>query len=142
MKKPAENRIHLPSIDYGHYSLSELQDQKVLAVFSAYHAHGRPGEFIHTLEDFLENITYPHCKDDRWRGEHKSLYLKGRETDRIYGAKVTTMEAPEIYGMGSLGYLVKVDGLTFFYSSFPTSKLEEFQKEVILLLNRIPPILL
>ena len=40
------------------------------------------------------------------------------------------MEAREAYGMGSLGYLVKVDGLTFFYSSFPTSKSEEFQKEV------------
>ncbi len=119
-----------PSIDNGHYSLSELRDQKVLAVYSAYHAHGGPGEFIHTLEDTLENITYLHYKDDRWRGGKKSLYLKGRETHQIYGAEITTMEAHEIYGMGSLGYLVKVDGLTFFYSSFPTSKSEEFQKEV------------
>lgn len=119
-----------PSVDNGHYSLSELQGQKVLALYSAYHAHGGPGEFIHTLEDSLEHITYLHYKDDRWRGGHKSLYLKGRETHSIYGAKITTMEAHEAYGMGSLGYLVKVDGLTFFYSSFPTSKLEEFQKEV------------
>jgi ankyrin repeat protein len=119
-----------PSIDNGHYSLSELQDQKVLAVYSAYHAHGGPGEFIHTLEDSLENITYLHYKDDRWRSGEKTLYLKGRETHNIYGAEIVTMEAHEIYGMGSLGYLVKVDGLTFFYSPFPTSKSEEFQKEV------------
>ena len=119
-----------PSIDNGHYSLSELRNHKVLAVYSAYHAHGGPGEFIHTLENSLENITYLHYKDDRWRGGNKSLYLKGHETHNIYGAEIITMEAHEIYGMGSLGYLVKVDGLTFFYSSFPTSKTEEFNKEV------------
>jgi len=119
-----------PSIDNGHYSLSELWDQNVMVLYSAYHAHGGPGEFIHTLEDSLKNISYLHYKDDRWRHGNKSLYLKGRETHHIYGAEIITMEAHEIYGMGSLGYLVRVDGLTFFYSPFPTSKTEEFNKEV------------
>jgi len=124
-RKPDE-----PSIDNGHYSLSELRDQNVMVLYSAYHAHGGPGEFIHTLEDSLQNITYLHYKDDRWRHGNKSLYLKGREIHNIHGAEIITMEAHEIYGMGSLGYMVRVDGLTFFYSPFPTSKTEEFNKEV------------
>ena len=124
-RKPDE-----PSIDNGYYSLSELADQNVMVLYSAYHAHGGPGEFIHTLEDSLQNINYFHYKDDSWRHGKKSLYLKGREIHDIHGAEIITMEAHEIYGMGSLGYLVRVDGLTFFYSPFPTSKTEEYNKEV------------
>ena len=103
---------------------------RLITAIIPYHARANTMEFIHALEDSIENITYLHYKDDFWRGGNKSLYLKGQETQNIYGAEVLTMEAHEAYGMGSLGYLVKVDGLTFFYSPFPTSKMEEFQKEV------------
>jgi ankyrin repeat protein len=119
-----------PSVDNGHYSLAELRNQPVVALYSAYHAEPETMEFIHALEDSVDNITYLHYKDDRWRGGNKSLYLKGREKPELEGMDILTMEAHLVHGMGSLGYLVKVDGLTFFYSPFPTTKLDEFKSEV------------
>jgi ankyrin repeat protein len=119
-----------PSVDNGHYSLAELRNQPVVALYSAYHAEPETMEFIHDLEDSVDNITYLHYKDDRWRGGNKSLYLKGRERPELEGMDILTMENHLVHGMGSLGYRVKVDGLTFVYSTFPTTKLDEFRAEV------------
>jgi ankyrin repeat protein len=119
-----------PSVDNGYYSLSELKDLKVTALYSAYHALPQTMEFIHTFENDIKNIQYLHYKDDRWRGGSKSAYLKGREFFKREGLDILTIETHEKYGMGSLGYLIKSDGLTMFYPSFPTSKTEEFKKEI------------
>ena len=119
-----------PSVDNGNITVEELASQNVIALYSAYHAEPGDMEFIHALEDKLPNVTYLHYKDDRWRGGNKSLYLKGRESHNMDGVEIITMETHAQHGMGSLGYLVKVDGLTFFYSCFPVENLEEFKKEV------------
>ena len=119
-----------PSVDNGYPTARELADQNVIALYSAYHAEPETFEFIHGLENEIQNITYLHYKDDRWRGGDKSIYLKGREAHRLKDAEIVTMETHATHGMGSLGYLVKVDGLTFFYSCFPVENLDEFKKEI------------
>jgi ankyrin repeat protein len=126
-----------PSVDNGSIALDELADQDVIALYTAYHAEPGGMEFIHGLEEKIENIAYIHYKDDRWRGGHKSVYLKGRETHEINDAEIVTMETHGQHGMGSLGYLVKCDGLTFFYSCFPVEDLEVFKKEVDFIASKI-----
>ena len=120
----------IPSLHNGFISSSEISDQNVIALYSTYHAYPNTMEFIHTIEDSINNITYLNYKDDMWRGGKNTYYLKGREKKQIGEVEIISLETHLKHGMGSLGYLIKTGGLTFYYSCFPSELTEEYKKEV------------
>lgn len=123
-------RPDIPSLFNGFVSASEIADQNVISFYSTYHAAPNTMEFIHAIEDSIKNINYLNYKDDRWRGGKNTFYLKGRELQKIDNIEIRTIETHETHGMGSLGYLIKTDGLTIYYGCFPTELLEEYKKEI------------
>jgi ankyrin repeat protein len=125
-----------PSLSNGWISAAEIMNQDIVALYSGYHAEPGSMEFIHGLEDVLDRITYVNYKEDRWRGGKKTLYVKGREVQRIGQAEVIPYETVDEGGMGSLGYLIRVDGLTIFYPNFFPEDIEAFKKEVDFLAER------
>jgi len=119
-----------PSVANGWISTKEICNENVTALYSAYHAIPNSLEFIHSIEDSLKNIVYLHYKDDRWRGGKNSYYLKGREIQKFGTAEIISYETHDSYGMGSLGYLVKANDLTFFYPNFFPEDTIMFKKEI------------
>ncbi|MFC2119274.1 ankyrin repeat domain-containing protein, partial [Bacteroidota bacterium] len=123
-------RPDIPSLHNGFISDSEIADQNVIALYSGYHAVPGSMEFIHGMEESIKNITYLNYKDDRWRGGNKTFYLKGREKKQIGNVEIRTLETHQSYGMGSIGYLIKTEGLTIYYGCFPTELIDEYKKEI------------
>lgn len=124
-RKPDE-----PKLSNGFITADEIAEQNVFAIYTAF--HGEPGtmEFIHCLEDSVKNITYIHYEGDRWRGNRNVRYLKGGDSLNLEGLKLTTLETRDMYGMGSLGYLVETDGLKIFYSNLPPEDVEPLKAEI------------
>jgi len=119
-----------PSLANGWISAPEISSQDIIALYSAYHAEAGSMEFIHGLEDVLDRITYVNYKDDPWRGGKKTRYVKGREVQQIGGAEIVPYETTDEGGMGSVGYLIRVDGLTIFYPNFFPEDIDAFKKEI------------
>jgi ankyrin repeat protein len=119
-----------PSVANGWISAKEIRDQNVIALYSAYHALPNTMEFIHSIEDSLKQIVYFHYKEDEWRGGKNSRYLLGREIQKIGETEIIPYETHDSHKMGSLGYLVKTKGLTFFYPNFFPEDTALFQKEI------------
>lgn len=125
-----------PSLANGWISAPEIRGQDVVALYSAYHAEPGSMEFIHGLEGVLPRVAYVNYKDDRWRGGERTRYVKGREVQRFGDAEVVTYETVDSGGMGSLGYLIKTDGLAIFYPNFFPEDIEAFKKEIDFLAAR------
>jgi ankyrin repeat protein len=125
-----------PSLSNGWIAAAEISGQDVIALYSAYHAEPNTMEFIHGLENVLPRVHYVGYKDDAWRGGTKTVYIKGREIQNIGGAEITPYETHDEGNMGSLGYLIKADGLTVFYPNFFPEDLEAFKKEIDFLAGR------
>lgn len=119
-----------PSLSNGWISLPEISGQDIIALYSGYHALPDTMEFIHALENRLDRIRYVNYKDDAWRGGNKTVYIKGREIQHFGDAEVIPYETRDSGNMGSLGYLLKVDGLTIFYPNFFPEDAEAFKKEI------------
>jgi len=119
-----------PSLSNGWISAAEISSQDIVALYSAYHALPKTMEFIHGLENRLGRIRYVNYKDDAWRGGDKTVYVKGREIQRFGEAEIIPYETLDEGGMGSLGYLIKVDGLRIFYPNFFPEDVESFKKEI------------
>jgi ankyrin repeat protein len=127
-----------PSLSNGWVSVKEIRDQNVVALYSGYHALPNTMEFIHAKEDSLKQVVYFQYKEDRWRGGKNTFYLSGREIQQAGDAEIIPYETHDDYGMGSLGYLVKTKGLTFFYPNFFPEKLDDFKTEIDYLASRAP----
>jgi ankyrin repeat protein len=125
-----------PSLSNGWISAAEIMNQDIVALYSSYHAEPGSMEFIHGLEDVLGRVVYVNYKEDRWRGGQKTLYVRGRETQMIGRAEVIPYETVDEGGMGSLGYLIRVDGLTIFYPNFFPEDIDAFRKEVDVLAEK------
>jgi len=125
-----------PSLSNGWICAAEISGQDIIALYSAYHAEVGSMEFIHALENRLDRIHYVNYKDDAWRGGNKTVYVKGREVQRFGNAEVVPYETRDSGNMGSLGYLIKVDGLTVFYPNFFTEDIDAFKKEIDFLAGR------
>jgi len=125
-----------PSLCNGWIAAPEIGHENVIALYSAYHALPGTMEFIHGLEDVLDRIVYVNYKDEDWRGGNKTVYVKGREVQRFGDVEVIPYETVDEGGMGSLGYLVKVDGMTIFYPNFYPEDLDAFKKEIDFLAGR------
>ncbi len=119
-----------PSLSNGWIIAAEISHQDIIALYSAYHAEPGSMEFIHGLENKLGRIRYVNYKDDAWRGGNKTVYVKGREVQNIGGAEIIPYETHDSGNMGSLGYLIKADGLTIFYPNFFPEDIEVFKKEI------------
>jgi ankyrin repeat protein len=125
-----------PSLSNGWISAPEVSSQDIIALYSAYHAEPGSMEFIHALENRLTRIAYINYKDDAWRGGKKTVYVKGREVQRFWNTEIIPYETHDEGNMGSLGYLIKVDGLTIFYPNFFPEDIDAFKKEVDFLAGR------
>lgn len=119
-----------PSLANGWISAPEISGQDVIALYSGYHAEPGSMEFIHALENRLPRVRYVQYKDDPWRGGNRSVYVKGREIQDFGGVGIIPYETVDEGGMGSLGYLLKLDGLTIFYPNFFPEDVEAFKKEI------------
>jgi len=125
-----------PSLSNGWISAPEISSQDIIALYSAYHARDNTMEFIHALENRLGRIQYVNYKDDSWRGGNKTVYIKGREVQKFGDVEIIPYETLDSGNMGSLGYLIKVDGLTIFYPNFFPEDLDSFKKEIDFLAER------
>jgi len=119
-----------PSLSNGWISAAEISSQDIIALYSTYHAVPGSMEFIHALENRLPRVHYLNYKDDAWRGGNKTVYIKGREVQKYGAAEIIPYETTDQGGMGSLGYLIKADGLTIFYPNFFPEDVEVFKKEI------------
>ena len=119
-----------PSLSNGWIAASEINDQDVIVIYSGYHALPNTMEFIHAIEDSLQNVIYIHYTDDEWRGGINSKYISGREIQQYKNVEIIPYETHDDYGMGSLGYIIKVDSLTIFYPNFFSENIEQFKTEI------------
>jgi ankyrin repeat protein len=118
-----------PSLSNGFIEASEIADQDILALYTAYHAKAYTKEFINGLEDKLKNIVYIHYGGDAPQGNKNEIHLKGYGKEKHGNADVCYFESHDP-GMGWLAYLIKVDGLTIYYSGWLLSPLDEYKKEI------------
>jgi ankyrin repeat protein len=119
-----------PSLSNGWIIAPEISGQDIIALYSNYHALPNTMEFIHALESRLDRIRYINYKDDAWRGGDKTAYVKGREVQKLGDVEIIPYETRDEGNMGSLGYLLKVDGLTIFYPNFFPEDIDAFKKEI------------
>ena len=119
-----------PSLSNGWIFAPDISRQDIIALYSGYHALPDTMEFIHALENKLARIQYVNYKDDDWRGGNKTVYLKGREIQKFGNAEIIPYETRDSGNMGSLGYLIKLDGLTIFYPNFFPEDIDVFKKEI------------
>jgi CubicO group peptidase (beta-lactamase class C family)/ankyrin repeat protein len=118
-----------PCLSNGFIEASEIADQNILALYTAYHAKPYTKEFINGLEDELKNIVYVHYDGDATQGNRNEIHLKGYGEATFGHADVSYFES-DYPGMGWLAYLIKVDGLTIYYSGWLLSALDEYKKEI------------
>lgn len=113
-----------PCLANGHITAEDINGQNILAIYTCY--HGKPGEPapIHELAGKIENIQYIQYKEDKWRGPENSLYLGPRENKLISDLEIITAQMEN-----SLSYIVKVDGLTIYYSGFRNEP-DQYKKEI------------
>ncbi|MCP4723656.1 MAG: hypothetical protein GY863_01395 [bacterium] len=117
-----------PNLSNGWISGDEIDDQKIFSIYSCYHADPNTLEFIHAIEDDMDDITYVHFEGDRWRGNKNTVYLDTQET-KVFG-DVEINSARMADNSWTLDYLIKTDGLTFYYPGFYHDDLETFKKEI------------
>lgn len=118
-----------PSLSNGFIEASEIADQNILALYTAYHAKPYTKEFINGLEDKLKNIVYIHYGSDAPQGNKNEIHFNGFGKERLGKADVSYFES-SYPGMGWLAYLIKVDGLTIYYSGWLLLALDEYKKEI------------
>jgi len=118
-----------PSLSNGLIEASEIAGQNILAFYTAYHAEPYTKEFINGMEDQLKNIVYVHYGGDAPQGNKNEVHLKGHGEAEFGRADVSYYESG-VPGMGWLAYLIKVDGLTIYYSGWLAATLDEYKKEI------------
>ena len=118
-----------PSLSNGFIEASEIADQNILALYTAYHAQPYMKEFINGMEDKLKNIVYIHYGGDAPQGNKNEIHLKEYGKEKYGHADVCYFES-RVPGMGWLAYLIKVDGLTIYHSGWLLSPLDEYKKEI------------
>jgi len=117
-----------PALANGFLNPTEIGDQNVLALYSAYHGEIGEPAFIHEIEDSLASVTYVHNAGDRWRGSERTIYLQPHADTALGDIEIATVPVTET--MTSLGYLVKVDGLVLYYAGFRAEDVEKFAAEI------------
>ncbi|MDH4270385.1 MAG: ankyrin repeat domain-containing protein [Candidatus Aminicenantes bacterium] len=118
-----------PSLSNGFIEASEIANQNILALYTAYHAKPYAKEFINGMEDKIKNIVYIHYGGDAPQGNKNEIHLNGHGKETFGNADVIYFESHDP-GMGWLAYLIKVDGLTIYYSGWLLSALDEYKKEI------------
>jgi hypothetical protein len=124
----------IPLLANGHISDKEIAPWNVLALYTCYHAATDTLEFIHGLEDSIDDITYIHRKADAYRGGKNSVYMDGQQTKVFGDVEVSAAEVDD--SAFSLDYLIKADGLTIFYAGFYPEDIGSFKKEIDFLAGR------
>jgi ankyrin repeat protein len=121
-----------PSLDNGHLVANQIADMNVFAIYSSYHGlPGEPGEPIHRMGKKLKNITYVHNKGDRWKWDYHTIYIGPGEMKKSGALEIFSIPMSHY----TLGYLLKIDGVTIFYSGYTGDKLEEFKKQIDLMVK-------
>jgi cytohesin len=127
-------RPDIPILANGHIAAEEIADWDVFALYTCYHAETGSLEFIHGLEDSIDNITYIHRKADNYRGGKNSVYIDSQERKAFGDVEISAAEVDD--SAFSLDYLIKTDGLTIFYAGFYPEDIEAFKKEIDFLAGR------
>jgi L-ascorbate metabolism protein UlaG (beta-lactamase superfamily) len=117
-----------PSLGNGFITLAEIADQKVIALYTAYHGEIGEPAYVHEIEDSLGTVTYVHNAGDRWRGSESTVYLSPGGETRVGDVEIAAMAVTET--MSSLGYLVKVDGVVIYYAGFRAEDPEKFRQDL------------
>ncbi|MGB8952794.1 MAG: ankyrin repeat domain-containing protein [Candidatus Aminicenantales bacterium] len=118
-----------PSLSNGFIEASEIADQNILALYTAYHAKPYTKEFINGMEERLKNIVYIHYGGDAPQGNKNEIHLHGYGKEKFGNAEVSYFES-SYPGMGWLAYLIKVGGLTIYHSGWLPATLDEYKKEI------------
>jgi hypothetical protein len=63
-------------------------------------------------------MTFFHYKKDAWRGGDHTVLLDGTDSYLVGDLELDTYETSDSYGMGSLGYHIRANGVSVFYSNF------------------------
>jgi ankyrin repeat protein len=124
----------IPTLANGHVSAEEIAPWSVFALYTCYHAVTGTLEFIHGLEDSIDDITYIHRKADAYRGGKNSVYMEGQQTKSFADVEISAAEVDD--SAFTLDYLIKADGLTIFYAGFYPEDIEGFKKEIDFLATR------
>ncbi|MFC1563373.1 ankyrin repeat domain-containing protein [candidate division KSB1 bacterium] len=117
-----------PKLSNGWISGPEIADQKIFSIYSCYHADPNTLEFIHGIEDELNDITYIHFTGDRWRGNRNTVYFDKQDTEIFGDVEINSARMSD--NSWTLDYLIKAGDLTFFYPGFYHNDLESFKKEI------------
>jgi ankyrin repeat protein len=103
-----------PGLSNGIITDGELAGRDVWAIYTCYHGEpGEAGEPVHRRAGQAKGIHYIHYAEDQWRGPEGTNLLKSRDRLTRDGLDIIPIQMNI-----SLGYLVKVDGVSMFYSGF------------------------
>ncbi len=119
-----------PRIANGFLNQEEMSGLNKVALYSTYHGTGTDQESIHKMEGKLSNFQLIHYKRDQWRGGQNTIYLLGQDSIIQEKLKIYAFETIDEYGMGSLGYLIQTDELSFYYSGFLTQNEIDSQGQI------------
>lgn len=126
-----------PCLANGSLSLQEIKDENILSLYTTYHGGGEDKERIHYFEDSVEQIAYIHNANDPWRGCVNTTYMNRGDT--LVAGDVTVVAIapidPEEFSL--LAYLIKVDGLSIFYTGFHATDLDYFAKGIATIKERV-----
>ncbi len=121
-------RPDTPKLSNGWISSPEISEYKTFAIYSCYHADPNTLEFIHSIEDEMNDITYVQYAGDRWRGNKNTFYLDTQETKVFDDVEINSARMSE--NSWTLDYLVRSGKISFYYPGFYHNDLETFKKEI------------
>jgi ankyrin repeat protein len=121
-RKPDE-----PLLANGFVAAAEIAHLNVFAVYTAYHAQRYAREFIHSIEDELDNVTYIHYKNDALQGNRNALFIGGQGEISVGGAQIAYGEEHDPEGMGWLDYGLQSDGVSIYYAGFAGASLQQHE---------------
>lgn len=82
-----------PSLSNGFIEASEIANQNILALYTAYHAKPYAKEFINGMEDKIKNIVYIHYGGDAPQGNKNEIHLNGHGKEKFGNAEVSYFES-------------------------------------------------
>lgn len=120
-----------PSLANGSVTLDEIREQNIFSLFSNHHGRDEYRfDYMHTIADSLENVTYIHDRDNAWRGDGGIDYLGSYEAKNFGDVRVFTLRPIGVGGMPMMGYLCQLDDLSVYYHGPFTSDAESYRQTV------------
>jgi len=105
-----------PSLANGCVTRAEIRGQNIFALFSNHHGRDEYRfDYLHTLADSLDDITYIHDRDNSWRGDGGIEYLGSHESRDFGDFQVYTTRPLGTGRMPMMGYLCQLDELSVYY---------------------------